>query len=116
MQLSDSDNGRAVEVTTSEELEVILAANPTTGYKWEVREPDPKVLEPSGSRFVASNEAVGSGGTEILTFRCVGPGRCELKLAYQRPFERGNPPAKEFTLTVTVRGQRRRKGARPQTN
>ena len=102
MQLTDNDNGRAVEISTGDELEVILEGNPTTGYRWELREADPGVLEPGPSRFAPASGAIGSGGKEILSFRGVGPGRTALKLSFQRPFERGKPPAKEFSLTVTV--------------
>jgi inhibitor of cysteine peptidase len=102
MQLTDEDSGRAVTITVSEELEVTLEANPTTGYRWEVSAADPKVLAPRPSRFVPGSKGIGSGGREILSFRGIEAGHTDLKLSLQRPFERGKPPAKEFRLTVTV--------------
>jgi inhibitor of cysteine peptidase len=102
MQLTDNDNGRAVTIAVGDELKVILEANPTTGYRWEVSEFDPRVLTPGARTFVPDSGAVGSGGKEILSFTGNEPGRTELKLVFQRPFERGKPPAKQFSVTVTV--------------
>lgn len=102
MQLTDKDSGRAVEIAAGEELEIILEGNPTTGYRWEVSEADPRVLAAGPGRFIPGSAAIGSGGKEVLSFRGSEPGHTDLKLSLQRPFERGKPPAMEFGLTVTV--------------
>ena len=102
MRVTDSDNGHQVELSTGDELQVILEANPSTGYKWQLREAHIGVLRPSARKFSPYDRAVGAGGKDILTFRAVSPGCTKLKLSFERPFEQGKPPAKEFSLGVTV--------------
>ena len=103
MQLTDDDYGQLVTIGVGDELTVTLAANPTTGHRWEVGALDARVLAARGpSQYVPASPAIGSGGKEILSFRGNERGRTELKLCMRRPFERSKPAAKEFNVTVIV--------------
>ncbi len=106
MRLTDNDNGRAVAIATGEELELVLEANPTTGYRWEVSEVDPRILVPGRSKFLRRSGLIGAGGKETLFFKGNSPGRTELRLLFRHPFERGKPPPKEFHIIVTVNRRR----------
>ena len=46
---------------------------------------------------------VGTGGTSVLHFRAVRPGRTMLKLVYRRSWEEGEEPLSTFSLWVAVR-------------
>ena len=91
------------------ELTVALAANPSTGYTWEVSgAADPAVLEQVGEPVYEASPTdtmvVGSGGTMTFEFRAVGAGTTTLELAYLRPWEEGVEPVDTVTIDVTVDG------------
>ena len=99
------------EVTLREggELKVALAANPSTGYSWEVSgAPDAAVLEQVGEPAYEASPTetmvVGSGGTTTFVFRAVGAGTTTLELVYLRPWEDGVEPVDTVTIDVTVEG------------
>ncbi|WP_280258657.1 protease inhibitor I42 family protein [Nocardia wallacei] len=101
----DSD-GKEISLAPGRRLEVSLAANPSTGYQWELDALDPAVLEQTGDPEYRSapgaETAVGVGGASIWHFVAVAPGRTRLRLGYARPWEPGIEPAQRFTLEVTV--------------
>jgi inhibitor of cysteine peptidase len=91
------------------ELRVALAANPTTGYSWEVSgAPDPAVLEQMGEAVYEASPTdtmvVGSGGVMTFEFQAVGAGTTTLELVYRRPWEDGVEPIETVTIDVTVEG------------
>ncbi len=91
------------------ELKVALAANPTTGYTWEVSgAPDPAVLEQMGEAVYEASPTdtmvVGSGGVMTFEFQAVGAGTTTLELVYRRPWEDGVDPIETVTIDVTVEG------------
>lgn len=88
-------------------LEVALAANPTTGYTWEVSgAPDAAVLEQVGEPVYEASPTdtmvVGSGGVMTFEFRAAGAGTTTLELVYRRPWEEGVEPIETVTIDVTV--------------
>ncbi|MFJ1457228.1 protease inhibitor I42 family protein [Nocardia sp. N2S4-5] len=101
----DSD-GKEISLAPGRRLEVSLAANPSTGYQWELDPLDPAVLQQTGDPEYRSapgaDTAVGVGGTSIWHFVAIAPGKTELRLANARPWEPGIEPAQRFTLHVTV--------------
>lgn len=101
----DSD-GKEISLAPGRRLEVALAANPSTGYQWELDTLDPAVLEQTGDPEYRSapgaETAVGVGGASIWHFVAVAPGKTRLRLGYARPWEPGIEPAQRFTLDVTV--------------
>ena len=100
-QLTEADNGKTIEVTVGQELEVILEANPTTGYTWAVAEPaEEQIIRQRGEiEFVPASKALGAGGVQIIRFEVVGAGQTTLKLIYHRPWESVEPL---HTFSVTV--------------
>lgn len=89
------------------ELTVALAANPTTGYTWEVSgAPDPAVLEQVGEPVYEATPTdtmvVGSGGVMTFQFRATGPGTTTVELVYRRPWEEGVEPVDTVIIDVTV--------------
>lgn len=74
------------------EFIVRLPSNPTTGYRWFLREV-PDAIRPLSSKYVKpaeSNLLVGSGGEEVWRFRVTAtpvPRQWKLHFVYARPFE-----------------------------
>jgi inhibitor of cysteine peptidase len=104
VRLADQDSGRAVELRSGDRLELVLEANPTTGYTWQVDSVNSAIIRQAGEPVYTSEGAMpGSGGKLTLTFEAGAAGRTLLRLAYARPFEKDRPPIKTFDVTVTVR-------------
>jgi inhibitor of cysteine peptidase len=107
IKLTDADNGKTVSAKVGDQVEVILAGNPTTGYAWTVTmtDADKAVLEQQGDGVYTAtstdSSVVGSGGTYTFTFKAIAKGTANPKFDYARSFE-SNPPAQTFTATVNV--------------
>jgi len=108
VQLTAADNGSTVELESGQVLSITLEANPTTGYTWEVVDPqDGQVLRQVGEiEFIPNRQEsgiVGAGGVQIIRFECVNAGQTVLKLAYQRSWETDVEPLETFTIHVAAR-------------
>jgi inhibitor of cysteine peptidase len=86
-------------------LEVRLEANHTTGYSW-VAAPvaNPVLMRQGFARYEehASGGKMGAGGVEVWRFKAVKAGKQGLQFEYRRPWEKGSPPTKMVTFSVTV--------------
>jgi inhibitor of cysteine peptidase len=86
-------------------LEVRLEANHTTGYSWIAAPVANPVLMMQGKAAYQENAAadkMGAGGVEVWRFKAVKAGKQGLQFEYRRPWEKGSPPAKVVTFSVTV--------------
>ncbi len=105
--LSDTDNGRTVELVQGQFLEIKLTSNPTTGYSWTFNDQSIDLIERQGnSSFVPGNDCegrIGCGGSEIGKFKAIKQGSGTLRLEYRRPWETTAQPAQVFQLIITVR-------------
>ena len=105
--LTENDNGKIINLNTSDIMVVRLPSNPSTGYTWEVQDLDDSVLEQLGdAEFESVDTApnlVGAGGTLVMTFRAIAPGTVVLTLVYHRPWEVDVLPIQTFSVTVTVK-------------
>jgi inhibitor of cysteine peptidase len=103
IQIDRSYNDREVTLTIGEVVEISLAENPTTGFRWELRVKP----EPSCSLIKDWSESAtgppGKGGTHRWQFQAVRPGTGEIKLEYRRPWEQEAAPRHSFNLRVRVR-------------
>lgn len=99
----ENDNGSLVEIRRGESLQIALAENATTGYRWEIARYDEDCIEAlSSDSSYPDSGAVGSGGRAIFTFRGSRAGRGEIVLKHRRPWEKDQPPVAEFRLRVHV--------------
>jgi len=106
IKVSENDAGSTLEMKAGDSLEIILQANPTTGYRWEVASNDTSVLKNIGIEYQADkvpSGIVGSGGKTIMRFMAIKEGETFLQLVYRRPFEKDMPPVKKFELIVVVK-------------
>lgn len=102
-QASESDNGKTIELQTGQRLRLVLEANPSTGYTWELQPGDAALRLLGEPEYRADSEALGSGGEMSFLFAAEAPGDVALRLVYRRPFEKDKPPEKTFELTVKVK-------------
>ena len=103
VNLTDKDNGKAVQLRVGQTLTIQLPSNPTTGFSWTLPE-KPVLLAVEKNEYVAStakNGMAGVGGTQAFSFAAKDVGSATITLNYRRPWE-NDPPAKTFTVTITI--------------
>ena len=86
MELTQDDSGGRRTAKVGEELSVVLAENPTTGYRWH-SEIDARTLQQTGDRYDGRAEPRGAVGTRRLTFRVLRPGPVHLRVVKRRAWE-----------------------------
>lgn len=98
-----SEISQGVGLEVGDTLEVVLPANRSTGYAWEVGFYNQSVLEPYGEPEFSSNSAnLGAEESEVLHFAAIGEGETQLILVYQRPFENEEVDPQLFEIKVVV--------------
>jgi inhibitor of cysteine peptidase len=103
LALEAKDDGNQITLQKGQTLTVKLEANPTTGYTWEMVEPEGAILRQAGEpEFNPDSELLGAPGTLTLRFEAVEAGQMDLRLVYHRPWETGAEPLETFTVQVTV--------------
>lgn len=101
--LTAAENGSSVAIENGDTLAVMLPANPTTGYSWQVVDNDGAILaQTSDPVTLPHSTALGAGGVQLFTFQGVAPGTMTLQMVYSRPWENNAQPANTYMLTVTV--------------
>lgn len=104
ISLSADDAGRRIELTKGQALNISLASNPTTGYRWEAKDLDKEILRQIGEpEFEPQSKLVGAPGVEILRFQVVDAGRTALNLVYRRSWEMDVQPLETYTVEILVR-------------
>lgn len=77
---------------TSPTFDVLLAANPTTGYQWTLSRYDEKRFELIGSQYIRPEaERIGQGGEMAYTFKLQSeksyPDKTTLLFKHARPWD-----------------------------
>ena len=107
VSVTEAASGRYVALARGQNLVITLTANPSTGYNWSLADSAADVVVIDGpSTFTPDRNTgarIGASGTERWVFHGAVPGNGHLRLVYGRPWERDAPPAREFTLEVSVR-------------
>jgi inhibitor of cysteine peptidase len=103
MKIDRSYNEREVTLDMGEVVEISLAENPTTGFRWELRVKPEPACSLVKSWFEPAAGPPGKGGTHRWQFQAVRPGSAEIKLEYRRPWEQETCPGQTFKLRVQVR-------------
>ncbi len=92
-----------VQLNVGDTLRLMLPANPSTGYGWQVGDNDGTILQASSPRNVpATHPKPGAPGKQSLTFIAKAAGNDRLLLNYSRPWEKNTRPARTYTVEVTV--------------
>jgi inhibitor of cysteine peptidase len=97
MELRQEDCGGRCAARVGEELSVVLAENPTTGYRWHA-EIDPRTLQQTGDSYQGHTEPRGAGGIRRLTFRVLRAGPAHLRVVKRRAWE--DTAVEEFSIDL----------------
>ena len=91
---------------TGQQLILRMPSNPTTGFRWLVRDSAANVLQSLGPEVYSNPEdagLVGSAGVSTWRFEAIQAGEGRLHLTYERPWEVGVVPAQRFDCQIRVK-------------
>lgn len=94
-----------LSLSPGQQLVLTLPSNPTTGFRWTVRDPASALLDSLGPEVYSNPEdagLVGSAGQSTWRFQARQEGEGHLLLTYQRPWEPEVAPAQTFDCAITV--------------
>ena len=98
-----SQNGREVTLEVGEVVEISLAENRTTGFRWEIKSQAEPACALVNSTFEVAVSPLGKGGTHRWQFQGERQGIGEITLEYRRAWHPEAPPRQSFRLNVNVR-------------
>lgn len=102
--LTAGDNGSLVDAGVGSTLVVMLAANRSTGHRWQPLLGSDDVLVQSSARtYDVTDSRPGSGGIEVFRFLAPRAGVQILRFEYRRPWERSQPSVQAVSFTLRVR-------------
>lgn len=88
-----------LEVAAGEDLAIVLPANPTTGYNWQV-EAEGTYLAFLSQEFEPGGAGVGAGGREAFQLRALRPGCTRLRFYYRRSWEGQALETRDYQVTI----------------
>lgn len=102
--LSDSDNGKTVELKKGATLIVQLVSNATTGYSWSALSSSSalKLIKSDYKEQQQKAPIAGAPGVQTLVWKAEAPGTVRLQLEYRRPWEKNIPASKSFSVTLQI--------------
>jgi predicted secreted protein len=108
VQVTEQDAGDEVTVRPGDRIRIVLPANETTGYRWEVtKQPRRRVARVVSSTYVPHQvdpPLVGSGGDQVTIVRAVRRGSTSLGMRYTQVGS--NDLGSSFDLFIRVRPAR----------
>lgn len=91
-----------ISVVRDESFNIVLEANPTTGYEWQVNY-DHSYLELTDRNYeVYEPDTIGGGGEETFTFKGLKPGVTYIYFLYLRSFDVNEPPISRYVYKVVI--------------
>jgi len=106
VRVTTQQNGITVTLKKGDLLEVTLPATLGTGYSWQVTQAGGALLslreKSEGKKRDGEGPKTGGAEDQVFQFDAKATGTAKLELQYSRPWEKQAPPAKTFSLTVTI--------------
>jgi inhibitor of cysteine peptidase len=106
VQADESFDGRTVELHVGETLMIKLPENASTGFRWIVPPESArkleKILREEEQPVQGPGNLIGRPGIRNFYFQALKPGKVDLELYYQRPWETAKPPARKFKLHIRI--------------
>jgi inhibitor of cysteine peptidase len=106
ISLNQNSDCRPLRLSTGQTLVLTLPSNPTTGFRWQLKDSAPGVLKSLGPEVYSTPEdagLVGGAGQSTWRFQASQAGQGRLLLTYQRPWEVEVAPAQTFDCQVAVK-------------
>ena len=97
---------QTIETSPGKNFQILIEANPTTGYHWEiVGELDKSVVEFVSKEYQSTSQpgSVGGGGVDVWTFKAVAAGQTKITLGSYPPSNTTTDPAETETFGISVK-------------
>jgi inhibitor of cysteine peptidase len=101
--LSAADSGKEVPVAVGETIEIDLAENPTTGYRWRLDASPGAVIRHVSDSFQAGKKP-GEEGMHRWILRAANAGGGKILGQYRRRWAPDDPPTRTLSIRVRVAG------------
>jgi inhibitor of cysteine peptidase len=100
-----TDPATPIEVQAGETFHIVVASNPSTGYRWElVGELDGNIVEFVSSGYTADEPVMpGSGGVDVWAFKAVAAGETQITLGSYPPDTNVTEPENTVTFNIVVK-------------
>lgn len=96
-----TDPTQLLTVKAGQNFDIVLPANASTGYSWQITGTlDSSLIQSVGQNYIAEQPVIpGSGGMDVWTFTALAPGETEIQFGYFPP---GNTTQAEETVIFSV--------------
>jgi inhibitor of cysteine peptidase len=96
-----TDPTQLLTVKAGKNFDIVLPANASTGYAWQITSTlDAGLIQSVGQNYIAEQPVIpGSGGMNVWTFTAVAPGATEIQFGYFPP---GNTTQAEETVIFSI--------------
>ena len=101
MIVDQAQSGRTLDLPVGQVLELRLAENPTTGYRWAFVTDGAPTCVVLGDRFEACERPARAGRRAQLDDQGREARRCDIAMQYRRSFQ-PDAPAGSFALHIRV--------------
>lgn len=102
--VGQQDSKSIITLNKGQTLKIELDENPTTGYVWQLKGIlDSNSLKLVKDEYKVASDKLGAGGKRIFIFNALGRGECAIEILLARPWEKTEPPANEFKITVKIK-------------
>jgi|SRR6185295_1104922 len=101
--MTETDDGKTVEVRVGDTLELTLHENATTGYRWTFEGLNTKMIAAQEMEYGGTPAAVGSGGAAKWSLKAIAAGTTKVRLKLWRHWEGDDSVQKRFEVTLIVR-------------
>ncbi len=102
--VTKEQNQGKIRIARNSDFQVLLDANPTTGFSWKIVSYDSTRIKFKKEEFLANanDRIVGAPGKQMFKFKAINTGTTDLDMVYQRPWERAAPDVERFRVTIVV--------------
>lgn len=103
---ADAQSKCPLQIQRGQELMLSLRSNPSTGFRWVVKDAASGVLKSLGPEVYSNPEEVGlvgSAGQSTWRYKAEQTGNGHLLMIYHRPWEANVAPASTFDCQVEVK-------------
>jgi len=101
--LTQSDNGRSIELHVGDQFQLSLRESRMAGYRWNMVEKGEPVLTSVETEVHSRPPALGEPRMRAWQFKAEKPGSVRIHLQHRRPWEAAGS-GDDFSLNVSVAG------------
>lgn len=93
----------AITLPVGTSITIHLPNNPTTGYSWDIKNTDLKIVKVETSTQKPDEKLMGAPSPLTVTITGLKEGTTTLTMTYQRPWEKDKAPEIKLNLPISVK-------------